>query len=110
MPDDWRTVPFQDVLIHITDHAVERFLERWLYAYPTKPEPRRPLVVLAGLLGRAEPFELPPAEKVRRIIAGKFKNDAQYWEHDGWCFVTKRAGANHVLVTVLHREMQGDEH
>jgi hypothetical protein len=70
-PDDVRDVIVHEVDFHgevlgVTDHALERFVQRWIQY--EKDVPLDPLKTLKRILNKAEPDELSSALRVLRLI------------------------------------------
>ncbi len=59
-------IDFHGEIIGITDHALERFVQRWIQY--EKDVPLDPLKTLKRILNKAEPDELSPALRVLRLI------------------------------------------
>ncbi len=70
-PDNVRDVVVHEVDFHgeilgVTDHALERFVQRWIQY--EKDVPLDPLKTLKRILNKAEPDELSPVLRVLRLI------------------------------------------
>lgn len=79
--------------IIITDHAKERFVER--FSRMAKSIPKNPEESIRKLLKHAVPEEMEPMHRVIRLI-NNGSQPVSYFTHSGWRFVI----ADNVLVTV----------
>lgn len=83
--------------IIITDHAKERFVER--FSRMAKTTPKNPEASIRKLLKYAVPEEMNPMHRVVRLINNK-GSEAEYLVHGGWRFVFVSTDAGKVLTTI----------
>lgn len=96
-------IDFHGEILGVTDHALERFLERWIYY--EKDAPQDPLKTLKRILNKAEPDELSPVLLVLRLINNGFV-PTLYLRFGPWrmIIVDEEMGkASKVLVTFERR-------
>lgn len=89
-------------IVGITDHALERFTQRWLEY--EKDLPANPLKMLAKMLRQAEPDEMNHVHRVLRLINNG--QQAKYLRHGPWRMVLiadKVDNADMALVTFERR-------
>ena len=69
--------------LNITQHALERFIERQKKLGQTTKNPE---ACIMKLLKQAEPEQIEPAHRIKRIIKHGFR-EAEYLVACGWRFV-----------------------
>ncbi len=87
--------------ITITQHAVERFVERSL-KLGMKP-PINPENTIRKLLNNAQPEMMDPVYKVKRIINNRCKA-ADYYVANGWRFVVSTENKELMTIERVNKE------
>ncbi|MEK7648440.1 MAG: hypothetical protein AAB400_00795 [Patescibacteria group bacterium] len=96
-------IDFHGEILGITDHALERFLERWIQY--EKDAPLDTLKTLQKIVNKAEPDELSPALRVLRLINNGCVR-TQYLRFGPWRLIIvdeEMGSATKVLVTFERR-------
>src|SRR4051812_28376542 len=88
-------IPFREMSVIVTSHALKRFMERW----PYRNRPKNPLQTIQKSLASAKESKLPSRVKVERIFNHNFQW-AEYFENAGLRYVIEHAQGDRVLVTV----------
>lgn len=91
------------IIVGITDHALERFIQRWLEY--EKDLPANPLKILTKILRQAEPDEMNPVLRVLRLINNGIER-AEYLRYGPWrmVLITDKVGnTDKALVTFERR-------
>lgn len=85
--------------IEITQHAIDRFLERARklgQGIPLNPE-----ASIRKLLSKAVPEEVDPKHRVKRLISNRFE-EALYLVAQGWRFVLTKDGKRIITIERIH--------
>ena len=82
--------------IIITNHAKERFVER--FSRMAKSVPKNPEESIRKILRQAVPEEMNPVHRVIRLI--NHGSSAEYLVHGGWRLVLVNTDAGKVIITV----------
>lgn len=95
--------PFDINKAVITDHAIERFTERFRERYPDE-ELVDPDKTIVELLSRAkEDGAIGSGMKVKRLMAHKYE-EVRYFSNDGWRFVVVEDGDKFVILTIERKK------
>jgi hypothetical protein len=91
-------ISFQGQSIQLTNHAIQRFIERW--PHEGTPKPGKVIALMEKFLQSAKQEEISPMLKVQRLVQHGTPTD--YYVSEGWRFVITEG----TLVTV-ERTSQG---
>ena len=90
-----------------TDHALERFEQRFKDAHPNMSPNDTPTdfrqVALRILAGAKEKDAIESAEKIRRLVRNKLQ-EVRYFKAGGWRFVCTEEGDRFVVTTIERAE------
>ncbi len=100
--DDTMEITFRGLKTYITDHALERFIER--LSFNDRELAYSPIRNLKKLFLESQPEKIRDDVKVRRIISNKFVL-AEYYSYENLRFVIVEEDGYNILVTVERKNV-----
>lgn len=90
-------ISVHDTKYWVTEHALNRFKERWHNMYDEFP--RNTIATIIEYLEKAAITKAPPNRK-------QYKSDCVYWQYNNFLFVVTKS--DNTVLTIEHRKCYGN--